>query len=189
MSIRDWEQAKVSIERRTFKINCWEKMQTKCFRYGEGGRIKTTWPDLEFGRYTAILLIVQLRAKFIYLFTFDVWWELGSELQNGSHTAAVMLLLRRSASEIIFLHAFLPNNMCLSFSLLSWQIHSHLAKDLMSDVSQISSYLGLRKVLQIRSLRSLTLGGLVSFITAVCAWNASLVVCDFCHWNSLSEHT
>lgn len=48
-------------------------MQTKCFRYGEGGRIKTTWPDLEFGRYTAILLIVQLRAKFIYLFTFDVW--------------------------------------------------------------------------------------------------------------------
>lgn len=131
MSIRDWEQAKVSIERRTFKINCWEKMQTKCFRYGEGGRIKTTWPDLEFGRYTAILLIVQLRAKFIYLFTFDVWWELGSELQNGSHTAAVMLLLRRSASEIIFLHAFLPNNMCLSFSLPYWQIHSHLAKDLM----------------------------------------------------------
>lgn len=55
-------------------------MQTKCFRYGEGGRIKTTWPDLEFGRYTAILLIVQLRAKFIYLFTFGENWAVNSKM-------------------------------------------------------------------------------------------------------------
>ena len=41
MSIKEWGQTKVSIERRTFKINCWEKMQTKCFCYGERGRIRT----------------------------------------------------------------------------------------------------------------------------------------------------
>lgn len=44
-------------------------MQTKYFHFGEGGRIRTTWPDLEFGRCTIILPILLLRAKLIYLFT------------------------------------------------------------------------------------------------------------------------
>lgn len=40
-SIKDRGRAEISIERRTSKINCWEKMQTKCFCSGERDRIKT----------------------------------------------------------------------------------------------------------------------------------------------------
>lgn len=41
MSIKDPGRAEISIERRTSKINCWEKMQTKCFCSGERQRIRT----------------------------------------------------------------------------------------------------------------------------------------------------
>lgn len=41
MSIKDPGRAEISIERRTSKINCWEKMQTKCFCSGERDRIRT----------------------------------------------------------------------------------------------------------------------------------------------------
>lgn len=41
ISIKDPGQAEISIERRTSKINCWEKMQTKCFCSGERDRIST----------------------------------------------------------------------------------------------------------------------------------------------------
>lgn len=41
MSIKDLGRAEISIERRTSKINCREKMQTKCFRSGERQRIRT----------------------------------------------------------------------------------------------------------------------------------------------------
>lgn len=55
MSIKDRGQTKVLTERRTFKINCWEKMQTKCFCYCERqnleGRIVpvNAHADLKFG--------------------------------------------------------------------------------------------------------------------------------------------
>lgn len=52
-AIRTGDKLKVSIERRTFKINCREKMQTKCFccdeREAELGLIVPIQPDLEFG--------------------------------------------------------------------------------------------------------------------------------------------
>lgn len=41
MSIKDPGRAEISIVRRTSKINCWEKMQTKCFCCGERQRIRT----------------------------------------------------------------------------------------------------------------------------------------------------
>lgn len=41
MSIKDSGRAEISIERRTSKINCWKKMQTKCFCSGERDRIRT----------------------------------------------------------------------------------------------------------------------------------------------------
>lgn len=52
-AITTGDKLKVSIERRTFKINCREKMQTKCFccdeREAELGLIVPIQPDLEFG--------------------------------------------------------------------------------------------------------------------------------------------
>lgn len=47
MSIKETGQAEISTERRLPKINCWEKMQTKCFCSGERDRIRSdcshTW--------------------------------------------------------------------------------------------------------------------------------------------------
>lgn len=40
MSIKDPGRAEIYTERRTSKINCWEKMQTKCFCSGERDRIR-----------------------------------------------------------------------------------------------------------------------------------------------------
>lgn len=70
MSIKDPGWAEISIERRTSKINCWEKMQTKCFCSGERDRIRTDcshpagpWICLKCRNFTDI--VVKSRSQFV----------------------------------------------------------------------------------------------------------------------------
>lgn len=71
-SIKDPGWAEISIERRTSKINCWEKMQTKCFCSGERDGIRTDcshpagpWICLKCCSFTDI--VVKSRSQFARL--------------------------------------------------------------------------------------------------------------------------